>query len=199
MRTWLLILAVLIALGAGAYWRLSSEGYVLEFSEDDLKARLQESLPYEKRYLYIFNVTLNNPRFDLVDGSDRIAGGLDVLLNIKLGSKETPVGGAVDLSGALRYDPEARAFFLTNPVVEKLGIEGVPPRYANQANDAISAALGEFYRSRPVYVLEPDTAPKAAAHMLLKDVKIRDERVVVTLGLSRSAARAAAAEEEALE
>lgn len=190
MRLWIFILAGLAA-GAGAVlWVLSSsEGYVLSFTEDELQARLEENLPYEKRYLYVFKVTLDHPRFDLVEGSDRIAGGVDVILTSKLGASDRPLAGAVDLSGRLRYDPGEGAFYLADPVVDKLGVEGLSDRHAKKANEAISLALAEFFRTRPIYVLEPDRAPKAAAQMMLKDVTVKDGRLVVTLGLKRSGLR----------
>lgn len=191
MRIGMFILAGLAVGAAAVFWMLSSEkGYVLRFSEADLKARLEQSLPYEKRYLYVFNVTLDHPRFDLVEGSDRIAGGVDVILHVKFGG-EKPLSGSVDLSGGLRYDAAQRAFFLADPVVETISVEGVSARHANKANEAISLTLAEFFRTRPIYVIEPDDAPKAAAYMLLRDVTVSDGHVVVTLGLKRGAAREA--------
>ena len=183
MRKIFIILICLGILGGAAYWSLSGRDYVLRFSEDELRDHLDARLPYEGSHFYVFDVTLDNARIDLVEGADRIAGGVDVAVRMKLGSRELFVSGAADVSGGVRYDADQRAFFLEDPVVEELHIPGVLERHANRANSAISAALGEFYRTRPIYVLEADTAAKSAARMLLKHVEVKDEHLVVTLRL----------------
>ena len=187
MRNIALIVAALILLGAGAFWLLSRNDYVFRFSEDELRQHLDAQLPYEGRHLFVFDVTLDNPRIDLVEGSDRVAGGVDVMLKVKLAGRELELDGAADMSGGVRYDADERAFYMTDPVVEALRIPSVPESYANRANTAISAALSDFYRTRPIYVLEPDTAAKSAARMLLKDVSVKNEHLVVTLGVSKTA------------
>ncbi len=191
MRFVVITLAALCFISAAAYWALSSRDYVFRFSESELRNHLDARLPYEGRHLYIFDVALDNPRIDLVDGADRVAGGVDVVVATSFAGRELSFSGAADMSGGVRYDPEQRAFFLKDPIVEKLRLGGVPDAYANKANEAISVALREFYRTRPLYVLEPDTAAKSAAHLFLKDVAVKDEQLVVTLGLKQTPAEIA--------
>jgi hypothetical protein len=187
MRNIIIILAGLLALAAAAFWMLSRNDYVFRFSEEDLRGHLDARLPYEGRHLFVFDVTLDNPRIDLVEGSDRVAGGVDVMLKVDLAGRELALSGAADISSGVRYDAEERAFYMTDPAVEALRIPGVPESYANRANSAISSALGEFYRTQPIYVLEADTAAKSAARLLLKDVAVKDEHLVVTMGLKETA------------
>ena len=191
MRILVICLVILGVIGGGAYWALSSRDYVFRFSENDLREHLDAQLPYEGLHLYIFDVALDNPRIDLVDGADRVAGGVDVVVATSFAGRELSFSGAADMSGGVRYDPDERSFFLKDPVVEKLRLGGVPGSYANKANEAISVALREFYRTRPLYVLEPDSAAKSAAHLFLKDVAVKDEQLVVRLGLNKSAAERA--------
>ncbi len=191
MRLGFIILVVLGLIGAAAFWALSGRDYVFQFSEDDLRGQLDSRLPYEGRHLYVFDVTLDNPRIDLVEGADRVAGGVDVVVATTFAGRELSFSGAADMSGGVRYDAEQRAFFLKDPVVERMQLGGVPDAYANKANEAISVALREFYRTRPLYVLEPDTAAKSAAHLFLKDVAVKDEQLVVTLGLNKTASEEA--------
>lgn len=184
MRTIIIGLAVLGAIGAAVFWMLSRNDYVFRFSENDLRGQLEARLPYEGRHLFIFDVTLDHPRIDLVEGSDRVAGGVDVMVKTSLGGRELSFSGATDMSGGVRYDQDQRAFFLKDPIVENLRLPGIPESYANRANAAISGALSEFYSTRPIYILEADTAAKSAARMLLKDVEVKNEHLVVTLGLN---------------
>ena len=76
----------------GALLMASKSDYEYRFTESELQEKLGERLPLTKKYLYVFDVTLDEPRVDLTEGSERIAAGIDVVLNINLGSSTTPLG-----------------------------------------------------------------------------------------------------------
>ena len=146
----------------GVVWTAARNNYEYRFTEPQLQEKLGARLPLTTTYLFIFDVTLDGPRVDLIEGSDRIAAGIDVILNIKLGDSAVPLGGAVDVSGAVRYQPESGEFFLTDPIIEALRVDGVPDRYADQSRSVIESALGEYYKTRPIYTLEGTDAAKVA-------------------------------------
>ena len=174
-------IAIALLLG-GAFLYVSQKDVVFRFSESDLRERVDDHLPWQKRYLFIFEITIDHPRIDLVDGSDRVAGGVDLLLNIDFGNGEVPLAGAVDVIGGVEYEAENGEFFLVAPEIENIDIQGVPNRFSNQANAAISLALTEFYRTRPIYSLDDTDVSHLAAKLMLKDVVVKDEHLVVTLG-----------------
>ncbi len=186
MRIVVATIAILLIAAVGAFYLLRDRDYVFRFSEPELRGKLDEQLPWSERYLFIFEVTLDNPRIDLIEGSDRVAGGVDATLNIYVNNNPKPLAGAVDLTGGVRYASEEGAFYLTDPVIEKVAIRGIPGAYANKANAALSSALSAFYRSRPIYKLDGTKAPHQATRLLLKDVVVKDEHLVVTLGLDKS-------------
>lgn len=182
-------LAVVVFLGVSAlvsigYFLLRDREIILSFTEHQLLDEIDTRLPWSERYLFIFEVAFDNPRIDLVENSDRISGGLDVTLNIYLNDEPIPLGGAVDLSGGVRYEPASGSFYLTEPKVEQVRIVGVPDRLANKANEAISFALQDFYETRPIYVLTLDDVGTAAARLLLKDVYVSEEKLFVRMSLS---------------
>ncbi len=186
MRVWIAILAVVVIAAASAFYLLRDKEFTLRFSEPQLRERLDNQLPWSERYLFIFEVTLDNPRVDLIEGSDRVAGGLDATLNIFINNNPQPLSGAVDMSGAVSYASEEGAFYLVDPQVENVRIAGIPDRYANTANEAISKALAAFYQERPIYKLDELDARHRTAKLLLKDVVVKDEHLVVTLALDKS-------------
>ena len=185
MRLVIIAVVAVTLIGVGALMFFKDKTYILSFTEAELHERLDEKLPFSEDYLFIFNVTLENPRVDLIEGSDRIAGGLDAILNVKLGDSDVPVGGALDVSGNVRYAPEEGAFYLANPQIDKVRLQGVPERFANRANNALSLAIAEFYRERPIYRLSESDVKHAAAKMVLRDVNVKDEVLYVTLGLAK--------------
>lgn len=178
----LLVLAVLSA----AFFFMRERTFTYRFSEPELRERLDQQLPWSEQYFLVFDVELANPRVDLVEGSDRVAGGIDATVTIDIGDNPRSMTGGVDLSGGVRYERAEGAFYLTDPQVEAVEIAGILPAYTNKANDAISAALRSFYRSRPIYELSGEEASKVAARLLLEDVTVEDEHLVVTLSLDRS-------------
>ncbi|MEM9495195.1 MAG: DUF1439 domain-containing protein [Pseudomonadota bacterium] len=179
----LLGLLITGALGWCAYLYLSGGDVTLRIGEPQLRAMLDAGAPYRQSYYDIFDVEIDEPRVDLSSATgERILGGADVKLTVKVGGFTLPLNGAVDLSGGIAYQPDEGAFFLTNPQIIDLRIPGVPARYSERARSVVSLALGEFYRHQPVYVLEERVTPHRAAKLLLRDVKIADEKLVVTLG-----------------
>ncbi len=189
------MILLIIAVAAAAFFFLRDQEFTYRFTESQLRERLENQQPWSERYFFIFEVSLDNPRIDLIEGSDRVAGGLDATLNIHINNNPRPLGGAVDLSGGVRYVREEAAFYLTDPVVENVAIQGVPDAYANKANEAISKALHAFYRSRPIYTLEGTDASKMAARLLLKEVVVENEELVVTLALAKPGEASAADKE----
>ena len=91
----------------------------------------------------------------------------------------------MDVSGGVRYAPDEGAFYLTNPQIENVQLQGIPARFANHANYALSLALSEFYRDRPIYRLSEADAKHAATKFVLRDVVVKDETLHVTLGLKK--------------
>ena len=70
MRKTLLSFLVILAVGAiGVYLYFHGKEYTFRFTEVELQQRLAERLPLRKTYLFIFEVALDNPRLQLIEGS----------------------------------------------------------------------------------------------------------------------------------
>lgn len=182
-RVAFVVVIILMALMAGAYYYFSGKEYVVRLSESDIQRKLEEKLPLTKTYLFIIQVTLNNPRVHLENGSKRVNAGLDVIFNITLNNHPKPIGGTVDVSAGILYLAEKGQFFLTSPIVEKLEVQGIPQQYTDKANMALTKALAEYYAKHPIYTLNTANTKQAAARMILKDVIVENKQLVVTLGI----------------
>ena len=176
----LIILAVIVG---GTYCYFSGKEYVVRLTEGQIREKLEERLPLSKSYLFIIRVTLSNPRVVLENGTSRVNAGLDVLFNITINDNPKPIGGTVDVSGGVRYVAEEGQFFLVNPVIESLKVQGVAEEYTNKVNKALTLALTEYYESHPIYTLSTVDAKQVAARMILKSVIVENEELVVTLGI----------------
>lgn len=174
---------VLITLLAGTYYYFFGKEYVVRLSESDIQSKLEEKLPLTKTYLFIIQVTLNNPRVHLENGSRKVGAGLDVVFNITLNKNSKPIGGTVDVSGGVLYLAENGQFFLTDLVIESLTVQGIAPKYTDKANKALTKALAEYYKNNPIYTLRVSDAKQAIAKMVLKGVIVENQELVVTLGI----------------
>jgi hypothetical protein len=175
--------AIVAILMASTYFYFSGKEYVVRMSESEIREKLDEKLPLTKSYFLIIHITLKNPRVLLENGTKRVNAGLDVLLNITIGKNTKPLGGTIDVSGGVRYLAENGEFFLTNPVIENLGVQGIPDKYLLKVNKALTQALAKYYEENPIYTLRATDVKKAAARMVLKDVVVENKELVVTLGI----------------
>jgi hypothetical protein len=182
-RAVILTLLLIAAAIGGVYYYFYSREYVYRFTEAQLQQALSERLPFTKTYLLIFQVTLDHPRVTLVNRSDRVRAGLDITLNVRMGDQPLPLSGSVDVSGGVRYDPNAGQLFLTQPKVEHLELQGVPEQYASLAAAALSRALDTYYAEHAIYTLNASGAKELAARLVLKSVTVEGQQLVVTLGI----------------
>lgn len=156
---------------------------MIKITERQIQEKLQQTLPLKKSYLFIFGVTLDSPRIELINGSDRINAGLDIILNVQLGSENKPLCGSVDVSGGVRYVSNDGGFYLTDPVVEQLTIRGLPKEYTQRATKVIETVLTEYYSMHPVYKLKAGDIKQVATKLVLRKVIIENQELVVTLGM----------------
>lgn len=184
MRKILVVLAAVLLVGVlGVFLYLQGKEYTFRFTEAELQQKLAERLPISKTYLFIFEVVLDEPRLALVEGSNRVNAGLDVTLNIYINDEPQPLGGELDVSGGVRYDAAEGQFFLTDPVIENLQVQGIPARYTDRVNSVLTKAIGEYYADRPIYTLDKSNVKTAAAKLVLKNVVVENSVLIVTLGV----------------
>ncbi len=74
---------------------------------------------------------------------------------------------------------ERGEFYLTDPVIEALRIQGVPEQYADRSREVIARAIAEYYKTRPIYSLQGTDASKVAGRLLLKDAAVKNEELIV--------------------
>ena len=181
MKIFLAIIAML-GVGATAFFLTQDQQVEIRLSEEQLLQAVEKKLPFEKTYLVLFDVTLDNPRITLVEGSERVQAGLDVAVKIRLGNN-SPLRGSADVSGNVRYVPEEGQFYLVEPDIETLSVEGIPAAYIDKVDEVMTKALGAFFKTRPIYTLKETDTKQAAAKLVLKDVAVQNNELVLTLGL----------------
>ena len=180
-----LLLLILLIFGVVKYF--SGRSYVIEIPQAHLQQKLAEKFPFEKTYFFILTLKFEQPYLSLEQDSDRIVFGCKVVTNIALSSKDSDkesIGGTLKASGALRYEGSKAAFFIDDPQILKLALEGIPDKYKSKVESAVKKALVEFVTRAPVYKLKKYKAKELAASLILQDVEVRGESLIVTLGIN---------------
>jgi len=176
-----IILIIIFIVGLLIYYK--GRQYELIISEQQFIDKINEKCPLTKNYLILFDITLRNPRIDLINGSNRINAGMNVDINFTISSNKKIISGSVDFSGNLKYENENGEFFLQYLTIDKVEIDGIPEKYIEKTNAALKNALQFYYNKHPVYRLNDNDIKQVVAKALIKSITINDEKVIVILGL----------------
>ncbi|NJD25764.1 MAG: DUF1439 domain-containing protein [Betaproteobacteria bacterium] len=147
------------------------------FSEAEVQAAVDRRGPVERNYGGFVVVALPAPpriSLDRDDGRAGLAARVEVTVT---GGRPVPV----DLVGnaGIRYDDNAKAFYLANATVESLQAPGLPRELEQTVRQVVSQLLAGYFRTNPVHVLRADgSVEERAAHWLLRSVRIDRGRVV---------------------
>ena len=181
-------IALYVALGlivaiAGTVIYLRGRRYVVTITQAQIDQTLQAKFPVTKKHLLLFNVTYSNPRVRLLPGTNRIEVGMDAVLNMRIFNESKQLGGSAVLTTGLAYRNETKQFFLSDPKIDKLSIQGIPEQYLAKVTEFASKAAGEHLEEIPVYTLKAKDIKTTAAKLLLKDLQVKGSEIHATLGL----------------
>lgn len=178
IRTALCLLATLVTYAAsGLAGPLDRE---VSFSESQVQSALAKSGALTKNYGGLMSFSLAEPPH-ITLGTPEGRVGISARIHVALlGNPGIPV----DVTGTagIRYDDNAKAFFLENPVADSVESQALAKESEPAARRTVNALISTYFRSKPVYTLrENGNAQEIAARWLLRSVRIEPGRVVATL------------------
>jgi len=157
--------------------------YDVIITQKQIDETLRARFPVSKNHLLIFQVTYSNPHVTLLPESNRIEVGLDAALDIKLRDQPKKLGGTAVLTTSLSYRSETHHFFLSEPEINKLTLQGIPQEHLDKVTRLASNAAREYLQRFPIYTLKAKDVKTTAVKLLLKDVQVKSNEVHATLGL----------------
>ncbi len=160
---------------------LTSQEFIVSLTQSEIQEKLDEKFPIRKNYFAVLHLFFSKPQVVLREGSDRISFRLNALLDIVVTKQQWK--GTASITTGIRYDPESYSFYLDDPVLDSLEIQGVPIDYMDQVNKAAQSMTKERLRNCRVYTLKEDKLGQQAARWFLKDLVVRDGKLLITLGL----------------
>ena len=184
-RRWLIVLLLLLAAGAGGFLlRDALERTVsIEITKGMIDAALAKKYPKEKTYLKIVRVTYLNPRVVFLPERDKVCVSLDVRVSVGVADLlEKSYTGSASLITRIGYRAADYRFYLEQPELQSLEVPKMPDNYRETLREGLNLFADEFVDTVPIYKLTRNDTKTNLAKLLLKDVSIRKDKVVVTLG-----------------
>ena len=174
--------AFFAAILMGVFLSCSMGSYDIRITNEEINTRLAAKFPLTRTYLLLFKVTLSNPHVILHDATDKVTLGIDVAVEMPSRKKRDAVSGAVTVTSGIQFNNKTGQFFLKDPVIDSLSVPEVENGRALEIKELISAALHEYLVRMPVYTLKATEVKKSIARLVIKDVRISNGVIIVTLG-----------------
>lgn len=183
---WLTIV-VLVVVGSGicGFLMLREERLVIELTQQQIQEKLDERFPMDKLYLQLLSLTLSDPKVELAEGSDRITFGLNAVVNIRIHDQSKPLSGRVIVTTGLRYEPSECFFYLDEPVVDKVEIEGLPIKHVDLVNRLARMIAQDRINRTRVYKLDKPNMKQAITRAVLQGLVVKDGKMIITLGVKK--------------
>jgi hypothetical protein len=173
-------IAVLMMIGTTALCFFGWQ-YDVSLTESQIKTAIDKKFPLVKKHLKVFEVTYSNPTVILETGSDKVKVSLDAVAHLLL--EKAQLRGSAIATTRVAYDKSSGAFYLEDATIESLKIPGLSEKWAKIAAELGTLGTREYLNRYPVYRLKQSDFKQNLAKCLLKDVKIMDKKLVLTLGL----------------
>jgi hypothetical protein len=180
-------LAFMLAAGLLLGWFLWRGETVVSLGQTELQQAIALGFPVEKTYLALVHVRLSDPVVVLKENSDRI--GLSVAVAVGLQGVGKPAQGSAELSCQIRYEPAEGSFYADDPSVDRLTLDGHTEGVLEKTTGAITWIVKGLLLHHPIYTFKAHDFGHSAAKLVLKDVRVQDGKLRLTLGLAPAAGR----------
>jgi len=182
-RSIILVICALALVLAGSVWYFHDKRFVVVITQKQIDEALQSKFPVTKKHLLLFQIIYSNPHVSLLPDANRIEVGLDAVLNIGFREQSKNVNGTAVATTGLAYRSETYQFFLSEPELKKLSIQGIPQEHVDKVTSLASSTLSDYLQKHPIYTLKAKDMKTATVKFLLKDVQVKSNEVHATLGL----------------
>lgn len=145
----------------------------------DIEERLNARFPVV-RERFLSTVTLDDPRLVLRDTSDRI--GIDIRVRTSIPRLPEYMGRAA-VTGTLSYRAEETAFYLADPIIERIEVAGLKSEHVEKVRAPIESVARSVLELFPVYEVKGRNLKEITARHVLRSVTVRDGRVYAELVL----------------
>lgn len=148
--------------------------YDLVVTEEQIQTTLNDRLPFARQSQFM-TLTIQRADIDLLGNGSRVGMVNDFILTTTVGLQSR---GTITAEGDVRFDDGEDSFYIDNPQVIDVDIEGIPAMYRNSVINLAQQTLAPAISGQPVYTLTDDGEQKLAK-MLLKEMTISEDDVTL--------------------
>jgi len=174
--TYVSIILFLVALGL---FTPKAQAYTLTMTQKELQVMTEVWFPI-RQATAIGEVTLSSPKILLPRDSDRIGFSVNVLLEMP---DQYIARGKGVIDGELDYSAERGEFYLRDPQLVKLTVDGLPPSYDDIVLSVINNLTHQQLPLIVVYKLDKQSLAQAPILGTLKSVRVQKGQLLVEIGL----------------
>ncbi|MDM0046285.1 DUF1439 domain-containing protein [Variovorax dokdonensis] len=149
-------------------------------TREELQAQITRRFPITERYAEIFSVTLLEPRLSLDGASNRATLAAQLSISSPLLQPST-VPGRVAVSSALRWDAASLALRLQDPRAEKVELDGVRGRDAQQLQRVGAAVAEQLLQGYALHTFKPEELRVGNKTYQVQGITIGNDAVQVAL------------------
>ncbi len=120
----------------------------------ELQARVETRFPVTLRYLGFLEVRLTQPRLGLDAAANRAT--IEALAEVRNPLTPQPLAGRLAISSGLRFDASALALRLDRPTAERVELQGVSARDAQQLQAIGAVVAEEVLRDYALHTFQPE-------------------------------------------
>ncbi|MDO8906470.1 hypothetical protein [Hydrogenophaga sp.] len=128
----------------------------LEISEARLVERIAVQFPVQRRFMEVFELSLNTPRVRLLPEENRIGTELDYVLGVAGRPSARAARGKLTLSFGLRIDNPDQTVRLHEVRVDDFDVPGLPPPIGQHASRMGGVLVEDLLRDFVVYRIRPE-------------------------------------------
>lgn len=128
----------------------------LEISEARLVERIAVQFPVQRRFMEMFELSLESPRVRLSPEENRIGTELDYVLGVAGRPSGRAVRGKLVLSYGLRIDNQDQTVRLHEVRVDTFDVPGLPPAIGQQVSRMGGMLAEDLLRDFVVYRIRPE-------------------------------------------
>jgi hypothetical protein len=120
----------------------------------ELQAQIETRFPVTLRYLQFLEVRLTQPQLGLDAAANRAT--IQALAEVRNPLTTQPLAGRLAISSGLKFDAAALALRLDRPTADRVELQGVSPRDAQQLQAIGAVVAEEVLRDYALHTFKPE-------------------------------------------
>ncbi|MBE0483049.1 MAG: DUF1439 domain-containing protein [Bacterioplanes sp.] len=158
---------------------LSAQAQEIRLTESELQQQLQTLMPMQQQQGPLF-IIIDEPTLTLLSNRNRLSLTVRLQINSSLGLQSR---GWLTANSGIRYERQTHAFYLQDPELTELQIEGMAPALQAHLKPVIETWLMPALSQEPIYRLREDDMMEAMARSFLQSVTVEDDALVLRLNM----------------